>query len=156
VQRLKPLRFAVGKFDDWSKLEDALRDASDRGLLLDSFNCLALERVFAGKAMMAPSKKLDVIHAILFPDGVDPIACTDGPLTDCLNERLQLGARTLKEALGHWLIPRHAADLESAVLAGKILLWITLVDAEDERRAYQTLLAYGSNSVSVHDLKPPA
>jgi hypothetical protein len=140
VQRPKPLRIAVGKFDDWRQLQDALRDASNRGFLLDSLNCLALERVFAGKAATALNTKVDGIHPILFPDGSGQIACTEGPLADCLRERLQFGARTLKEALAHWLIPRHAADLEDTVFAGKILLWISLVDAEDERQGTMVLV----------------
>lgn len=38
-------------------------------------------------------------------------------------------------------------------MAGQILLWIRLADAEDERRAYQTLLAHSSTSVDAHELR---
>jgi hypothetical protein len=82
------------------------------------------------------------------------MACTSGPLADCLMERLSSGAQSLKDALGHWLIPRHAAHFHDAVEAGKILLWICVVLADEERRAYQSLLACSSNSVGVHDLMP--
>jgi hypothetical protein len=51
------LRFAVGMFDSWTQLRDALRDLRARGLVLDSFNCLALERLFNGKAILAPDQK---------------------------------------------------------------------------------------------------
>jgi hypothetical protein len=78
-----------------------------------------------------------------------------GPLADRFAERLRAGARTLEEALRHWLIPRHAAHFEDAVKAGKILLWIRVANADEERNAYQILLATSSNSVGVHDLVLP-
>jgi hypothetical protein len=55
-------------------------------------------------------------------------------------------------ALNHPLIPRHAAHLQAAVEHGRILLWVQLFDNDDERRAYQSLLARSCNSVGVHDL----
>ena len=33
-----------------------------------------------------------------------------------------------------------------------MILWVQLFDNDDERRAYQSLLARSSNSVGVHDL----
>jgi hypothetical protein len=42
------LRFAVGTFDSWAQVRNALHDLRVRGLVLDSFNCVALERLFAG------------------------------------------------------------------------------------------------------------
>jgi hypothetical protein len=149
------LRFAVGTFDSWQQLRVALHDLRVRGLLLDSFNCLALERVFAGKTILAPDQQAVAIQALSFPDNPDQIVSTRGPLADCLMERLRSGAESLKEALGHWLIARHAAHFQDAVEAGKILFWIRVTDADDERRAYQTLLAHSSNSVGVHDLALP-
>jgi hypothetical protein len=146
------LRFAVGIFDTWPRVRDALRDARERGLVLDTFNCIAFERVFAGKIIMAPSQKPVALQTLPFLEDTEPIACTSGPLADCLSERLRAGARTLKEALGYWLIPRHAGHFEDAVKAGKILLWIPVADADKERDAYQILLATSSNSVGVHDL----
>ena len=38
-------------------------------------------------------------------------------------------------ALSRWLITRHAAHLQTAVEDGKILLWVQLFDADDERQA---------------------
>ena len=148
-------RYAVGTFDDWSQLRAALRDARARGLVLDGFNCLALERLFAAKTILAPTQEAVPVCALPFPDGVETIACTSGPLADCLRDRLRSGATSLKDALGHWLISRHAAQFENAVCAGKVLLWIRLADADDERRAYQSLLAHSTDLVGVHDLVLP-
>ena len=149
------LRFAVGTFDTWQQVRVALHDLRVHGLLLNSFNCLALELVFAGKTILAPDQPPVVIEELSFPDSPNPIASTCGPLADCLSGRLRAGAKSLNEALAHWLIPRHAAHFQDAVEAGKILFWIPLTDAGDERRAYQTLLAHSSNSVGVHDLALP-
>ncbi len=155
LTELPYLRFAVGSFDAWLQLRDALEDLRRRGLALESFNCVALERVFAGKTTIAPSQEPVRIEALAFPESREPVCCTSGALADCLFDRLRSGARSLKDALGHWLVPRHATHFHEAVEDGKILLWIRLADADDERRAYQSLLANSSNSVGVHDLVAP-
>ena len=152
VAEYPDLRFAVGTFDSWTQLRNVLHDVRLRGLALDSFNCLALERIFAGKTIVAPSKERVSVQSLGFPGSREAICCTSGPLADCLAERLRSGALSLKDALGLWLVPRHAAHFQKAVEGGKILLWIRLTDADDERRAYQSLLAHSSNSVGVHDL----
>jgi hypothetical protein len=152
---LAKLRFAVGIFDDWEQLREALRDVRIRGLVLDSFNCLALQRAFEGKVIMAPNQNPVPVRVLPFADSSEPVACTAGPLADCLMERVDSGAGSLGGAFGHWFIPRHAKHFEDAVRAGRILFWIQIHDADDERNAYQNLLAYSSNSVGVHDLPSP-
>jgi hypothetical protein len=149
------LRFAVGRFESWSQVREALRDLRARGLVLGSFNCLALKRLFSGRTIRAPDQEPVPVQALPFPGGSELIACTSGPLANCLLERLASGAPSLKHAIGLWLIPRHAVHFEDAVQAGKILLWIRVADADDERRAYQSVLAHSSNSVGVHDLVLP-
>ena len=149
------LRFAVGAFHGWEQLGEVLRDVRIRGLVLDSFNCLALQRMFDGKAILAPNQKRVPVRVLPFADSPEPVACTAGPLADCLIDRINSGARSLGSALGHWLIARHAKHFEDAALAGKILFWIQIFDADDERGAYQSLLAHSSNSVGVHDLMLP-
>jgi hypothetical protein len=149
------LRFAVGTFDSWMRLREALRDARDRGLDFDSFNYLALERAFAGGTIVGPNQKLLVIEALPFSNDTELVACTSGPLADGLSERPSSGASSLIDALGHWLIPRHAAHFARAVRASKIVLWIRIAGADDERRAYQCLLINSFDVVGVHDLVLP-
>ena len=48
--------------------------------------------------------------------------------------------------------PRHAEQIQDAVEQGKIVLWVRLLDSEDEPLAYRSLLAGSSYSVGVHDL----
>jgi hypothetical protein len=149
------LRFAVGTFESWEQLRQTLDGARLSGLVLDSFNCLGLERLFAGKTILSPSQKAVAIQPLPFSEDSEVIACTCGPLAARLMERLHAGNRTLQEALARWLIPRHASHFADAVRAGKILLWIRVINADEERHAYQTLLATSSNSVGVHDLMLP-
>ena len=125
-------RYAVGTFDGWSQLRAALRDARARHLVLNSFNCLALERLFAGKTILAPSQEAVAVRVLPFSDGVETIACTSGPLADCLMDRLRSGATSLKDALGHWLIPRHATQLENAVRAGNRVIQVEPAVAEPQ------------------------
>jgi hypothetical protein len=149
------LRFAVGTFDTWPQVREALRDGRMRGLASDGFNCLGLERIFTGTVILAPNGERVTIEPMPFPGNAELIACTSGVLADRLTARLDSGAGSLKEALGHWLIPRHAARFEDTVQAGKILFWMQLADSDDERRAYQCLLTHSSDAVGVHDLIAP-
>ncbi|HEY7551914.1 MAG TPA: hypothetical protein VH913_20620 [Hyphomicrobiaceae bacterium] len=150
-----PLRFAVGTFETWAQLREALRDGRLRGLVMHSLNCLALERTFAGTHILAPDGERVAVHPLPFPGNVELIACTSGVLADRLVQRLRAGASSLGDALCHWLIPRHAAGFEDAVRGGKILFWMQVVDSDDERRAYQCLLTHSLGSVGVHDLFVP-
>jgi hypothetical protein len=114
-----------------------------------------LEHRFAGKTILAPDQEAVAVERLPFAQSSEAMACTLGPLADCLMERIGSGAQSLKEALGRWLVPRHAAYFQDAVRAGKILFWIRVAGADDERRANQSLLAHSSNSVGVHDLTLP-
>jgi len=146
------LRFVVGTFDTWPQLHNALQDLRVRGVTSNSITSLALQPVFAG-LIDAPSGPEEVM-VLPFPEGNEPICCTAGPVADSLAERLSAGAPTLQSALGHWLLPRHAAHFHRAVGNGQIILWVQIFDADAERYANQSLLANSSNAVGVHDLVP--
>jgi hypothetical protein len=90
------LRFAVGTFDSWQQVREALNDLRVRGLVLDSFNCLAQERMFAGSIILAPDQRPVVVEALPFPGSREQIAGTRGPLAGCLLEGLRSGAKGLK------------------------------------------------------------
>jgi hypothetical protein len=80
------------------------------------------------------------------------VCCTAGLLADRLAERVNDGAASLQEALGLWLVSRHAARVQEAVEGGCLMLWIQLIDARDERRACTILLTHCLSAVEVHDL----
>ena len=67
-----------------------------------------------------------------FPGNRRPISCTAGALAACLAERADTGVSTLKAALGLWLIPRHAEQIQNAVEQGSIVLWVRLLESDDE------------------------
>jgi hypothetical protein len=76
--------FAVGMFDSWLPLREALGDARHRGLDFDSFSCLALERLFVDKTIVVPGQGPLVIEPLPFPDKAVLIACTSGqPIACC-------------------------------------------------------------------------
>ncbi len=144
------LRYAVATFDTWGALLNALQHLDLDGLRTEVFCCLGLRRVFTDTAAIAVLRAT-AIQELPFPESVQPVCCT-GRLAQHLLERLRAGAPTLEAALGHWLIPRHAAELQDTVEHGRIVLWIQLFDSDDEHRAYRSLLARSSSSVGVHDL----
>jgi hypothetical protein len=141
------LRFAIAAFDTWAEAQKALHALNIGGKALNDVSYLAQQRVLGNAAT---SDGRQTVHLFIGTGG--GIYCSAGPVADRLAGRLALGATTLKAALGRWLIARHAAHLHQAVEEGKILLWVQLFDNDDERRAYQSLLATTSNSVGVHDL----
>jgi len=144
------LRFAVGIFDTWTDVQATVRDLTVGGMAENSFNCLGLHRVLAPLAAR-PDNRMS-LRDLPFSGDPELTSVTDGPLATCLAERSRMGAETLTAALGQWLIPRHAAQVQEAVSAGQVILWAQLFDNDDERRAYRSLLARSSNSVGVHDI----
>lgn len=144
------LRFAVGVFDAWPEVNATVRELTGGGMNDSAFSVLGLHRILAPAASCggSPASLLD----LPFPTNRELIAATVGPLADRLAARLEAKADTLASALGHWLIPRHAAQLQNAISAGKIVLVVQLFDNDGERRACQSLLARSSNSVGVHDI----
>lgn len=144
-------RFAVATFETWGSLQKALNELQGKGLTADTFSCLGLRHLFADKPTTL-ANQLRGDRELEFANNPETVFCTCGTLADCLLSRLTAGASTLGTALGHWLIPRHANDIQRAVLAGQIVFWVQLFDNADERRAYDALLANSSQSVGVHDL----
>ena len=145
-------RFAVGAFDNWQQLSEALEDLRGREFMLQSLNCLALKQVFSGKVILTPSQEPVAIERLVFSSQPEEICCTSGPLATCLCASIEAGATNLKDALGLWLIPRHAAYLQRTVEERNILLWLEVPDSDQERSACQSLLATSSGPVGVHDL----
>jgi hypothetical protein len=145
-------RFAVATFDIWSRVNTTLQDLSSSGSKLGDLNCLGLHRVLAQRGQLTSPSPSIGLRELPFQENPELISCTSGPVAERLAWRLALGAPTLQGALSHWLIPRHAAQLQAAVEDGRIVLWVQLFDNDDERRAYQSLLARSCNAVGVHDL----
>jgi hypothetical protein len=146
------LHFAVGTFDSWQQLGEGLHDLPARGFVLDSFNCVALQRLFAGKTIVAPNQESVAVAALPFDEGSALIACTSGPLADCLLDRIDSGAHDLKDALSRWLLQRHAVYFQECGAGWpKSCSGSGLAMHTTNGRAYQTLLSHSSNSVGVHD-----
>ena len=109
------LRFAVGMIDYWRQLEKTAGDMSARGLKLENLSSLGFERVLGGKRLHEPKART---IPVAFSASPELIACTPGIFAVCLTKRLESGARSLKDALGYWLMPRFAQQFENAVHDG--------------------------------------
>jgi hypothetical protein len=144
------LRFAVGVFDAWADVQTSIGELTAGGMAESAFSVLGLHRAVA--PIVAHAIDRMSLLDLPFPGNRELVAGTTGPIADRLAAKLAGKADTLAAALGYWLIPRHAAQLEQAVAAGKFILWVQLFDNDDERRAYRSLLARSSNSVGVHDI----
>jgi hypothetical protein len=139
------LRFAVAAFDTWAEAQNATQVLRSGSKPLCQISYLGLRNVLSD----GPRPPL---RDLPFPGSTAPISCSAGPIADRLSAKLTAGALSLQAALTSWLIPRHAAQLQRAVESGKIVVWVALVDHDDEQSAYRTLLSAKCNSVSVHDL----
>ena len=111
-----------------------LQDLGTGGSKLGDLNCLGLQGAGSERWAHGSAPSLG-LRELPFQKNPELIGCTSGPVADRLAWRLALGAPTLHSALAHWLIPRHAAQLQRAVEDGRIILWVQLFDNDDERRA---------------------
>jgi hypothetical protein len=132
-----------------------LRDLRIAGVDAKTLSFLGLQRTMAGATKHGIELQL---RELALTKAGEPVLCTAGPLADRLGERVNDGAASLPEALGLWLVSRHAARIQEAVEGGCLMLWVQLFDAQDERRTCTILLTHCSSVVEVHDLAalPPA
>jgi hypothetical protein len=144
-------RFAMATFDSWQGVAGAVADLRGRGVDPGTIGYLALGRVLA-----ADAESGGAAQELPFPQRRDPVSCTPGVLAHRLEERIRQGAPTLRAAIGAWFVERHADEIEAAVEEGRILVWVQLFSAADERRACQGLLAHSSDGVGVNDLPADA
>jgi hypothetical protein len=138
------IRFAVATFDTWADARKVAEELRSGSTPLCEVSYLGLQS--------ASAEQPQLLTQLPFPTCAVPFVCSPGPVAERLSARLNAGTPSLQAALVPWLIPRHAAQLQSAVDSGKIVLWVGLADHAEEQRAYHTLLAAGCGSVGVHDL----
>jgi hypothetical protein len=135
------LRFAVASFQTLDAAAGTLSQLLKRGVLLNSTSLLGAT---------------DVLHSSLPADPVElsfpaeSVACTAGDLADIL---CHAAKPNLKEALGKWMLPRHAERIAAAVRSGCIVLWVRLLKDDDEPGICRALLAASCAPVEVHDFK---
>jgi len=139
------LRFAVAAFDTWADAQKAAQVLLSGSKPLCQISYLGIRNVLSNGPPLP-------LRDLPFPGSAASIACSAGPIAERLLAKLTAGAPSLQAALTTWLIPRHAAQLQRAVESSKIVVWVALVNDDDERRAYRMLLSAKCNSVSVHDL----
>ena len=75
-----------------------------------------------------------------------------GPLSVHLSRLAGARALPIEGLLATWLPARNAEFLSEQLKAGRMLLWVEVDDAEEERQACGVLLGNSRHRVQVHDL----
>ena len=75
-----------------------------------------------------------------------------GPLSSPVSRLAGAPASAIEDLLAAWLPKRNADFLAGQLRAGRVLLWVQVNDAEQERQACGVLLDYSHQRVQVHDL----
>ena len=138
-------RFAVAAFEAWPDVRTTIEALRSGAHAFPDISYLALAGVLAHETTVK-------FRVLPFPRDAEPIACSVGPVAERLHAQVGAGVPSLQVALGTWLIPRHAMQLQDCIEQGEIVLWVGLPDNGAERQAYRILLASGCKWVGVHDL----
>ena len=75
-----------------------------------------------------------------------------GPLSGRMAELAGTRELPIEGLLATWLPKRNADFLAGQLRAGRVLLWLQVDDAEEERQACSVLLDHSRQRVQVHDL----
>jgi hypothetical protein len=133
------LRFAVASFRTLEAASRVLSQLLMRGVSL------------ASMSLLGPSEALHCSFPAVPVElnfATERVACTAGDLAGILRGAAE---PSLKQALGQWLLPRHAERIAAAVKSGWIVLWVQLLQGDDEPGICRELLAACSAPVEVHD-----
>ena len=133
------LRFVVASFRTLEAASQTLSQLLTLGVPLASIALLGPREALHGAF---PALTVELNFA------AEAVACTAGDLAGILRH----GAKpSLKQALGQWLLPRHAERIAAAVKSGCVVLWVQLLEGDDEPGICRELLAASSAPVEVHD-----
>ena len=142
-------RFAIATFDDGADVATAAQSLDRAGIGVNGLTLLAAHRAFEMSAADLTGPLVDTPCQISFAGYPEPISCTPGPIANRLAE---WHGNRLAKALDFCGFPRIAEALERAVEQHQLLLWVTVHDADEERRVSLTLLALRPRAYEVHDV----
>jgi hypothetical protein len=149
----KQARFAVGDFATWHAARETLRGLHSLGVPRNAVSVLGLRRHFQDQA---GSQDAPPLHLLELACGQSPdvVCCTSGMLAERLSDAFAKGAATLGDAFSRWLPLPTAQRIQRSISEGVLLVWVQVLDGNDERRACTGLLALCASGVEVHDLLP--
>lgn len=142
-------RFAVGDFSSWNAVDKSLDALRMLGVGMEAVSLLGLRPLFHDDVEAIP-RQMPQPREFVYRRGPSVVCCTPGTLADRLAE--QGTAASLSDALSRWLVPDEARRIQRAIADGVLLVWVRVLDADDERRACTGLLTYCLTGVEVHDL----
>jgi hypothetical protein len=125
---MKRSRFVIAVFDDWDAVESLLASlGSDKiGRLGALLHTRADE-----PPMLAVSWLVQDMTELHFGASHSRVRCTAGGLAAQLAMRSADGARDLAHALGGWVSPGQAKELQWHVESGRLVLWLQPSRPED-------------------------
>lgn len=151
-------RQAVGVFYDPDRLQEALVTLTTAGVDRDDLALLAGRETIDTKVRSRPSQAdsgilEDLLQAMIVVGPVSqagPLLISRGRLADFLSRSIsdETAARPFPD--GH-LPERHAAFLRGQLDAGACLLWVTVRDEAQDKRAATALLEHSRHQVQLHD-----
>jgi|SRR5215471_9553963 len=121
-------QFVVAVFDDWDTLHSVLLEMQSDSAVQP---VALLHARMDVPAKVSASSLLKQMTELRFERSRQHIACTVGQLAEALSARLAGGARTLADALGDWLGPQQARQLESHLERGHLVLCVELRTSDD-------------------------
>ena len=148
------LRFVVGSLTNFEQAEDALDDLLKHSLPKDAISILARQDLLSHDARAFGVLDRDAAspsEGDLLTSRGKKILCLGRSLNCALQDRAGHGSKSLKDALQHWLLPRHAGSLSEIVDRGWILIWAEVHTPEEEHAASLSLLRNSRGTVEAHD-----
>jgi hypothetical protein len=122
-------RLLIAAFDGWQALRSALQSICAGEM------CCFKAVLHARTDVPADSWLRECVNEVAKVEGTPSIrqriARGDGVLAGALTRAFAQGARSLAMALRPWMSAGQAADLQSHIERGRVLLWVQPVDSEE-------------------------
>ncbi len=142
------LRHAVGVLETPDEIERTLQDLAGAGIQRSVISLTAAPERLG--IMVDGAQGGWVELGVRSRSGARLASC--GPLSERLLRLCAVEQAAIDALLARWLPGVNASFLAEQIDAGRVLLWVYLRSAEEEKRACGVLLANSRHRVEVHDL----
>ncbi len=141
-------RHAVAVLDTAEQIHETLGQLSDAGIGHSAVSLMAPLGVSGTVCGKRPGDWAEL--GVRSSSGAGLASC--GPLSESLLRLCSIEEAAIDVLLARWLPAVNAGFLAGQLDLGRVLLWVHLLDADDERRACGVLLSNSRHGVQVHDL----
>ncbi len=148
IAKTRFLRHAVGVLETADEVDGTLDELSVAGIGHSVVSLTAPLDVSGTVSWKRPGDWVEL--GVRSRSGARLASC--GPLSEALVRLCTIEEAAIDALLARWLPGVNARFLAEQFDFGRILLWVHLLDADDERRACGVLLGNSRHGVQVHDL----